>query len=60
MQQLGATLGLAVLVTVAGSAAQDATGSADDVLAAGMTAAFAVSAGIALLTFCVALTFKRR
>jgi EmrB/QacA subfamily drug resistance transporter len=60
MQQLGATLGLAVLVTVAGSASRDATGSTDDVLAAGMTAAFAVAAGIALLTFCVALTFKRR
>jgi EmrB/QacA subfamily drug resistance transporter len=58
MQQIGATLGLAVLVTVAGSGARGATGT--DALVAGMTTAFAVAAGIALLTFAVALTFRRR
>lgn len=58
MQQIGSTLGLAILVTVAGSAARGTTGT--DTLIAGATAAFTVSAGIVLLTFLVALTFKRR
>lgn len=57
MQQLGATLGLAVLVTVAGSASRGHTGT--DALVTGMTAAFTASALIALLTFAVALTFRR-
>jgi len=60
MQQLGSTLGLAVLVTVAGSASRGAGGSAEDVLVAGMGAAFMVAAAVALLTFFVALTFRRR
>jgi EmrB/QacA subfamily drug resistance transporter len=60
MQQLGATLGLAILVTVAGSASRGVAGSADEVLVAGMSAAFAAASGIALLTFAVALTFTRR
>lgn len=60
MQQLGSTLGLAVLVTMAGSASRGVGGSADDVLVAGMGAAFTVSASIALMTFFVALTFRRR
>jgi EmrB/QacA subfamily drug resistance transporter len=57
MQQIGSTLGLAVLVTVAGSASRGHTGT--DALVAGMTAAFTTSALIALLTFAVALTFRR-
>jgi len=59
MQQLGATLGLAVLVTVAGSGSRAAAG-ADDALVAGMTSAFTVATAIAALTFVVALTFRRR
>ncbi|MBB4908153.1 EmrB/QacA subfamily drug resistance transporter [Actinophytocola algeriensis] len=58
MQQIGATLGLAVLVTVAGSASRGHAGT--DALVTGMTAAFTTSAFVALLTFGVALTFKRR
>lgn len=58
MQQIGATLGLAVLVTVAGSASRGHSGT--DALVSGMTAAFTTSALIALLTFGVALTFRRR
>lgn len=57
MQQIGATLGLAVLVTVAGSASRSHMGT--DALVTGMTAAFATSAVIAVLTFAVALTFRR-
>jgi MFS family permease len=57
MQQIGATLGLAVLVTVAGTAARGHTGA--DALVTGMTAAFTTSAVIALLTCAVALTFRR-
>ncbi|MCU1665454.1 MAG: major facilitator transporter [Pseudonocardia sp.] len=60
MQQLGATLGLAILVRVAGSTSRGVTGSADEVLVAGMSSAFTAASGIALLTFAVALTFKRR
>jgi predicted MFS family arabinose efflux permease len=58
MQQIGSTLGLALLVTVAGSGARGLTGT--DAVVAGATSAFAASAGIVLLTFLVALTFKRR
>ncbi|GHF80922.1 EmrB/QacA subfamily drug resistance transporter [Amycolatopsis bartoniae] len=59
MQQTGATLGLAILVTVFGSATRHATGSPREVLVTGMTHAFVVSAVIAGLTFLVALTFRR-
>lgn len=62
MQQVGSTLGLAVLVTVAGSASRDtaaAGGSPTDVLVDGMTAAFTVSTVIAAMTVVVALTFRR-
>jgi EmrB/QacA subfamily drug resistance transporter len=57
MQQLGSTLGLAILVTVAGSASRGATGT--DALVAGATSAFTFSTGIVLLTFLVALTFRK-
>jgi EmrB/QacA subfamily drug resistance transporter len=62
MQQVGSTLGLAVLVTVAGSASRDtaaAGGSPTDVLVDGTTAAFTMSTVFALLTVLVALTFSR-
>jgi EmrB/QacA subfamily drug resistance transporter len=62
MQQCGATLGLAVLVTVFGTAARHAAGQGrpgEQVLVAGMTHAFAAAAVIAALTFVVALTVRR-
>jgi EmrB/QacA subfamily drug resistance transporter len=62
LQQVGSTLGLAVLVTVAGSASRataEVGGSPTEVLVDGMTAAFTMSAVFALLTVVVALTFRR-
>lgn len=62
MQQVGATLGLAVLVTVAGSASRStaaAGGSPVDVLVDGMRAAFTVATAILVLTVAVALSFRR-
>ena len=59
MQQIGATLGLAILVTVFGSATRTATGSPHEILVAGMTEAFVAAAIIASLTFVVALTFRK-
>nr|WP_279588731.1 MFS transporter [Actinophytocola oryzae] len=58
MQQIGSTLGLAILVTIAGSAARGTTGTAAVVTSA--TAAFTASSAIVLLTFLVALTFRRQ
>ncbi|WP_281174185.1 MFS transporter [Amycolatopsis taiwanensis] len=60
MQQLGATLGLAILVTVFGSATRDVVGPAAQTLVTGMTAAFVASTLIAGVTFLVALTFPRK
>ena len=62
MQQTGATLGLAILVTVFGMATREtaATGApGDQILVTGTTDAFAASAVIALCMFAVALTFRR-
>ena len=59
MQQTGATLGLAILVTVFGTATRHATGSGHQVLVTGMTTAFVASAIIATVAFAVALTFRR-
>jgi len=62
MQQVGATVGLAVLVTVAGSASRStaaAGGAPSEVLVDGMTAAFTMSAAFAVLTVLVALSFRR-
>jgi len=58
MQQLGSTVGLAVLVTVFGAATH---GTAHDPAAVthGMTVAFTVAAAIAGVTFLVALNFRR-
>ena len=58
MQQIGSTVGLAILVTIAGSGARGLTGT--DAVVAGATSAWAASAGIVLLTFLVALTFRRQ
>ncbi|PXX61540.1 EmrB/QacA subfamily drug resistance transporter [Nocardia tenerifensis] len=58
LQQTGSALGLAILVTVFGTAARGATGSAPQVLVTGTTTAFAAAVGIAVLTFLVALTFR--
>jgi EmrB/QacA subfamily drug resistance transporter len=60
LQQVGATLGLAILVTVFGTTVRSATGgSPDTVMVDGMTAAFVTSTIIAVLTFAVALTFRK-
>ncbi|KAA9162144.1 MFS transporter [Amycolatopsis acidicola] len=59
MQQTGATLGLAILVTVFGSATRGVAGSPQEVLVTGMTHAFVAAAVIAACAFAVALTFKR-
>ena len=65
MQQVGASLGLAVLVTVFGAAARraatDAPAGLDQAhhaLVAGMTAAFTASAIIAVGTLAIASTFR--
>ncbi len=58
MQQLGATLGLAVLVSVFGTTVRH-TGTGPAALVTGMTHAFAVSTGFAACCFLVALTFRR-
>ncbi|TDD68236.1 MFS transporter [Jiangella aurantiaca] len=62
MQQAGATLGLAILVTVFGAASRDAAAAGaapDHVLLAGMTDAFTASALIAATAVLVALSFRR-
>jgi EmrB/QacA subfamily drug resistance transporter len=58
MQQIGSTLGLAILVTIGGQAARGTTGS--DAVVTAATAAFTASSIIVLLTFLVALTFRRQ
>ncbi|WP_235947041.1 MFS transporter [Nocardia terrae] len=58
LQQTGAALGLAVMVTIFGTAARGAGGSAQHALVSGMTTAFAAGAGIAALTLAVALSFR--
>jgi EmrB/QacA subfamily drug resistance transporter len=62
MQQVGSTLGLAVLVTVFGSATRSAAAAGTtgpQLVVDGMTAAFATAAVIAAGTVLVALTFRR-
>ncbi|MFE6862287.1 MFS transporter [Nocardia sp. NPDC057668] len=58
LQQTGAALGLAILVTIFGTASRAAGGTAQHALVGGMTTAFAAAAAIATLTFVVALTFR--
>ncbi|RJO73838.1 MFS transporter [Nocardia panacis] len=57
LQQTGSALGLAVLVTIFGTAARATTGSPEQVLVGGITAAFTAAVCIVVLTFLVALTF---
>ena len=62
MQQVGGSLGLAVLVTVFGRVSATALAhheSAAQVLVSGMTSAYVVAACFAAATFIVALTFRR-
>ena len=62
MQQIGSSLGLAVLVTVFGQVSAKAIGrheSANQVLVSGMTSAYVVAAGAAVAALIVALTFRR-
>ncbi|WP_052172881.1 MFS transporter [Nocardia sp. BMG111209] len=59
LQQTGSALGLAILVTVFGTATRHATGSAHHVLTEGVTAAFAGSAVVGVLTLLIATTFRR-
>ena len=60
MQQLGATLGLATLVTVFGSALHSSDNPAAPAsVVSAMTITFAVAAGIATLNILVALTFRK-
>lgn len=58
LQQTGAALGLAILVTIFGTVSRSAGGSAEHALVSGITTAFAAAVGIAALTFVVALTFR--
>jgi predicted MFS family arabinose efflux permease len=62
MQNVGGTLGLAVLVTVFGTSTRHAAAAGANpphILVAGMTDAFAVSTIFAVCTVGVALTFRR-
>lgn len=58
LQQTGASLGLAILVTIFGTASRAAGGSAQHALVSGITAAFAGAVVVAALTVVVALTFR--
>lgn len=63
MQQIGATLGLAILVTLFGTANRHAALNGTDSvhsLVSGMTMAFTASVGFAAASFLVALTFRGR
>lgn len=60
MQQTGGTLGLAILVTVFGSATRDPSGTPQETIVHGMTTAFTVATLIASLTLLVALTFRTK
>lgn len=59
MQQIGGTLGLAIMVTVFGASTRHATGTQPEILVSGMTTAFSVAMVIALCSVAVALTFRR-
>ncbi len=59
-QQVGATLGLAILITVFGAATRTPAGSPVETTVGGMTAAFTAASVVTALTFLVALTFRRR
>ncbi|WP_236725355.1 MFS transporter [Amycolatopsis orientalis] len=60
LQQAGATLGLAILITVFGAVTRTPSGSPAETTVDGMTAAFTAASVVTALTFLVALTFRRR
>ncbi|MFD9891069.1 MFS transporter [Amycolatopsis sp. NPDC059027] len=63
MQQVGAALGLSILMTVSGSVTRSAAGSGvrgPQLMVDGMTAAFLGASLLAGLSFLVALTFRRQ
>ncbi|MEC3973897.1 MFS transporter [Amycolatopsis sp. H20-H5] len=63
MQQVGASLGLGILITVFGTATRTAAAggtTGTELLVSGMTSAFTVGTAIAGLGFLVALTFRRQ
>jgi EmrB/QacA subfamily drug resistance transporter len=62
MQNIGATVGLAILITVFGTGSRHALADGADAshaLVSGMTPAFAVAVGIGALSFLVACTFRK-
>ncbi|WP_327145309.1 MFS transporter [Nocardia sp. NBC_01327] len=59
IQQTGAALGLAILVTVFGASEQGAVGPPDQVLVSGITAAFAAAAVMGVLNFLGTFAFRR-
>jgi MFS family permease len=60
VQQAGASLGIAILVTVFGTTVRHAHGTAHHVMVDGITTAFCVSAAIASCAFLLYLTLPRR
>ncbi|WP_439378310.1 MFS transporter [Amycolatopsis lexingtonensis] len=60
MQQVGSTLGLAVLITVFGSVTRASGTTGAQLTVDGMTAAFGTAAVFAACSFLVALTFRRQ
>ncbi|MEV6137171.1 MFS transporter [Nocardia sp. NPDC051990] len=58
LQQTGGSLGLAILVTIFGTASRNAEGSAQHALVSGIIAAFTGAVVIAALSIVVALTFR--
>jgi predicted MFS family arabinose efflux permease len=63
LQQVGATLGLAILVTIfgrAGRKAAESGASPHQALVSGMTEAFVAATILAAITFGIALTFRRQ
>ncbi|OXM46995.1 MFS transporter [Amycolatopsis thailandensis] len=60
LQQVGATLGLAILITVFGAVTRTPSGSPAETTVDGMTAAFTAAAVVTAVSFLVATTFRRR
>jgi EmrB/QacA subfamily drug resistance transporter len=62
MQQIGSALGLSVLITVFGTVTRHAAAhgvTGNHLLVTGMTSAFVLSAGFAVVTLLIALSFRR-
>jgi MFS family permease len=60
MQQFGISIGLAVLVTVFGTASRNASGGSDDALAEGIGAAYVLGSAFAATGLVLALFLSRR